>query len=226
MSKSIFDSSAWEYTPSKIAICVPTRDTVHTPFAYALSELVKVSTKAGLDIFQFFESSSVLLNQREKLVKKALQLDAEYILWLDSDMYVPPTTLLRLLAHDKDIVACNYMTRAEPFKSVAFTDIGDWDSWIPIRKSDTLQQVSAIGMGCVLMKTRVFKQLKQPYFEFTWNEKDNNWLGEDFNLFKKISKLGYEVWVDNNLSTEIKHIGQFAFGDNLRANRIKRNVHS
>lgn len=219
---SVIKKSSWKLTKKKIAICSPVRDHVDSAFAYSLAELVKVSTKAGLDVFHFFEYGSVLLNQREKLVKRAHEIEAEYILWLDSDMHFPPTLLLQLLKHDKDIVACNYMNRVEPFKSVAFTDVTDWESWIAIKPHSDLQEVQAVGLGVCLMRTELFSELDRPYFEFKWHARDENFLGEDFLLFHKLRNIGYKVWIDSTLSMDVKHIGQFAFGDNLRANRYKK----
>ena len=42
-------------------------------------------------------------------------MSADEILWVDTDMQFPEDALLRLLAHDKDIVGCNYRTRTPPY---------------------------------------------------------------------------------------------------------------
>ena len=82
---------------------VPTRDTVHSGFAFSLTQLIKTSENAGIETFLFFNSGSVLLSQRENLTKMSLEVESDYILWLDSDMTFPSTTLLRLLSHNKNI---------------------------------------------------------------------------------------------------------------------------
>ncbi len=45
---------------------------------------------------------------------------------------------------------------------------------------------------------------------------------EDFTLFKKLNDLGYKVKIDMNLSTQVYHIGTFAYGENLPVNQEKR----
>jgi hypothetical protein len=207
---------------TSVSILVPTKDTVYSHFSYSLSNLVKVSTQMGIDTHLFFDSSTILINQREKLIENAMEIESDWCLWLDSDMMFPPTTLLRLLSHNQDIVACNYMKRSFPSKSVAFTDTKDWDSWVPLDYFDELVTVEAIGMGCVLMKTNIFRNLQKPYFEYTYHSETKDWIGEDFTLFKKLNNLGYQVKVDMNLSNEIYHIGTFAYGENLPANTEKR----
>jgi hypothetical protein len=211
MKNSINNSSLWVAKPIKLAILVPTRDMVHAHFAYSLAQLVKTTSEVGIDTYLYFDSSTILLNQREKLIDEAIKMEADYVLWLDSDMMFPSNVVLKLLAHNKDIVACNYMKRSLPMKTVAYTDLNDWDSWIPMEPQEELVKVKGIGMGCILMKTEVFKKLEKPYFEFRFKEDTKDWFGEDFILQDKIQKVGYEIFVDTMLSMEIKHVGIYAF---------------
>lgn len=220
---SIFKNTIWDGASTSVSILVPTRDTVYSHFAYSLSQLMKTSVQMGIDTNVFFNASTILINQREQLIDQAIQIKSEWVLWLDSDMVFPSTTLLRLLSHNQNIVACNYMKRSYPFKTVAFTDIKDWESWVPLQTQDELVTVEAIGMGCVLMKTSLFNQLPKPFFEYTYDDTTKDWVGEDFTLFKKFNILGYEVKVDTNLSNEIYHIGSYAFGKNLPVNIEKKN---
>lgn len=221
---SLYTNTIWDGNPSKVAILVPTRDTLYSQFSYSLSNLIKVSTLMGVDTHLFFDLSTILINQRESLINQAFEVSADWVLWLDNDMMFPPTTLIRLLAHKENIVGCNYMKRAYPFKSVAYTDTSDWENWIPITYSDELVDAEAMGMGCVLMRTEIFKKLNKPYFEYTYQPKTEDWGGEDFTLFKKLNKLGYQLKIDMNLSNEIHHIGTFAYGRSLSTNESKKKV--
>ena len=219
---SIYKNTVWEGKPTSVSILVPTRDTVYSHFSYSLGNLIKTTTMMGIEVHLFFDASTILINQRENLINRAIEVKSEWVLWLDSDMMFPPTTLLRLLAHNQDIVACNYMKRSYPFKSVAFMDTNDWESWVPLQSEDELLTVEAIGMGCVLMRTSVFEKLNRPYFEYTYQPKTKDWGGEDFTLFKKLNKVGHQVKVDMNLSNEIYHIGTYAYGKNLDTNVQKK----
>lgn len=214
MSKSIQNSSIWNSKPTKLAILVPTRDTVHSQFAYCLAQLIKTTSEAGIDTYLFFDSSTILLNQREKLIENAKDIKCDYVLWLDSDMMFPSTTALRLLAHNKDIVACNYMKRSKPLKTVAYTDLTNWDSWLPLEPKDDLIKVEGVGMGCMLMKTEIFSSLQKPYFEFTYKGDTQDWYGEDFMLLTKLRLNEFNVYIDTILSMDIKHLGIYAFGNN------------
>jgi hypothetical protein len=211
MSKSINDQSIWDVRPIKLSILVPTRDMVHTHFAYSLTQLVRTTSESNVDVYVFFDSSTILLNQRENLIKKAKEVNSDYVIWIDSDMMFPATTALRLLAHNKDIVGCNYMKRSKPLKPVAYTDLTNWDSFLPLEPKDELVKVEGVGMGCLLMKLNVFESISKPYFEFTYKEDSEDWYGEDFNLLTKLREKGHEVLIDTVLSMDIKHVGTYAF---------------
>ena len=212
----------WSGVNTSVSILVPTKDTVYSHFSYSLSNLVKLTTQMGIETHLFFDASTILINQRENLIKQAIEVGSEWVLWLDSDMLFPPSVLMRLLAHNEDLVGCNYMKRSYPFKTVAFTDTSDWENWIPIQYSNELVEAEAVGMGCVLMRTKLFKELQKPYFEYTYQPKTEDWGGEDFTLFKKFNKLGHKLKIDMNLSNEIYHIGTFAYGRSMSSNSIKK----
>jgi hypothetical protein len=174
---SIYKNTMWSGVNPSVSILVPTKDTVYSHFSYSLSNLVKLTTQMGIETHLFFDASTILINQRESLIKQAIEVGSEWVLWLDSDMMFPPSVLMRLLAHNEDLVGCNYMKRSYPFKTVAFTDTSDWENWIPIQYSNELVEAEAVGMGCVLMKTALFKELQKPYFEYTYQPKTEDWGG-------------------------------------------------
>jgi hypothetical protein len=213
--KSVFSTSSWNSKKTNLAVCIPTRDTLHSAHALALAEMVKLNTQNSLDTHIFMDASTILLTQRERLATQAVELDAEYILWLDSDMVFPASTALRLLAHNELVVACNYVRRQLPAKGVAYKVIGDWQKPLPFEIYNELVEVQGVGMGCMLMKTRIFTEMMKPWFEFGWNAESNDYLGEDMLLCQKISSLGYNIKIDSVLSQELRHLGTWAFGPDL-----------
>lgn len=211
MKKSIRKSSMWDTKQVKLSILVPTRDTVHSQFSYCLAQLYKTTSELGIETFLFYDSSTILLNQRERLLEQAKKVNSDYVLWIDSDMMFPSTTAVRLLEHNKDIVACNYTKRTKPLKTVAYTNLNDWNSWVPMEPKDELVKVEGVGMGCMLMKLDIFEKIQKPYFEFRYKEDTQDYFGEDFILLSKLREQGYDVYIDTVLSMDIKHLGIYAF---------------
>ena len=208
---SLGDASMWHLNKTRLAILVPTRDMIHSQFAFCLAQMMKTNTEAGIETFLFFDSSTILLNQREHLVEEAKAIKADYVLWLDSDMSFPSTTAIRLLNHRVDVVAANYNRRTLPIKTVAYTNINDWDSWLPMEEENELIPVQGVGMGCMLMNIKCFYDIEKPYFRFQYNGEQDDWLGEDFNMQKKIRNAKYEILIDTVLSMDIKHMGMYPF---------------
>ena len=210
--KSVFSSSKWSNKIEKLAVLVPCRDTLHSAHALSLAEMVKFNTMNELDTHVFMDASTILLTQRERLATEAINIGADYMLWIDSDMSFPSTTAVRLLAHNEPVVAANYVRRQFPCKGVAYETIGDWDNPLPFEVYDDLVEVEGIGMGCILIKTSIFEEMSKPWFEFQWTPSSNDFLGEDMYLCQKIAAAGYSIKVDTQLSQDLRHLGTYGFG--------------
>lgn len=211
MKKNVFNSTTWTSKKNQLAVLVPCRDVLHSAHAMCLLEMVKFNTMQGIDTQVFMDSSTILLNQRERLATEALNLGCEYMLWLDSDMTFPATTAVRLMGHGEDIVAANYVRRQIPPKGVAYEKIGDWQRPLPFDVQDELVPVEGVGMGCFLMKTEILSKLQKPWFDFGWTPASQDWLGEDMILCQKMTALGYTINIDTMLSRELSHLGTWAF---------------
>ena len=62
------------------------------------------------------------------------------------------------------------------------------------------------------MDIGVFDKVDLPYFQF--EPVPPNYLlstGEDVYFFRKCIKAGLDVWVDHDLSQQVKHIGDFEY---------------
>ena len=191
----------------KVAICIPCRDQVQSTFTYCLVQLIQHCTKINLPTNVFMQTGSLISRQRQELAALALRSEATHILWLDSDMIFPPNVAEILLSHQLDIVACNYSTRSTPLKGVAYTKIGEWESWLRHDESQHLCEVEGVGMGCMLTRSNVFSRIPKPWFVVLWTEEFGDFIGEDFYFCKSLQQAGIKIFIDTVLSRQIKHIG-------------------
>lgn len=197
----------------KLSICVPARDSVDTSFAHCLSLLTARfygNAPAGTVMNVNFRNGTLIADQRCKLVEMSLAQDADYVLFLDSDMTFPADLVERLMAHDKDIVACNYATRRLPVKSVAFKSLDNLEHLYSFDKTG-LEECDAVGMGAMLVKTEVFKKLRYPWFQIHYMPNARLWMGEDMYFCKLAQANGYQIWIDHDLSKKIGHSGVFVY---------------
>lgn len=188
-----------------LSICIPTRDNVPIGFALSLANLTARLTQDNIKYNVHIIMGSVISDLRTQLVKDAIKSNSNYILWLDSDMHFPSDVFLKLQSHRKDIVAATYSTRCKPQRSVAFTD----EDNINTRLTDThgIHEVFAVGMGCMLVKTEVYKKLPAPWFSLEWDPIDEKFTGEDMFFCKIANYAGYSVFVDADLSNTLGHYG-------------------
>ncbi len=120
-----------------------------------------------------------------------------HVLWIDTDMQFPEDGLLRLLAHDKDIVGANYRTRTPPYACAGIYQNGDLDTMRP-----GLRLMKQIPTGFLLVKFDVFKKLPFPWFKPGLNHEPR----DDVYFCHLAQAHGYEIWCDNDLTKEIVHI--------------------
>ena len=194
----------------KVALCIPARDQVHTAFARSLALITSNLTKNNVEFSIHIVLGSVIAQSRNAIVEEVLETDADYLLWLDSDMHIPATIFERLAIHNKDITACTYSTRYKPYKNVAFIDEENIERRLTAEFG--LHKVWAVGMGCMLVKKDVYKNLPKPYYNHTYNENDNTFSGEDIWFCKLANDHNYEIFIDVDVSKNVAHLGTKAFG--------------
>lgn len=199
----------------RIAVCLPCRDTVHTGFAYDLARLSAyigaTRVPQGAKLHMFTSQGTLIVDQRQNLVREALKADADYVLFVDSDMRFPKNGFDRLVAHCKPIVAANYSTRRLPPQPVSFADEQCVKRVYTTEASAGLEKVYATGMGFMLIDTKVFKSMPQPWFQVGYSTKQHDFFGEDVFFCHQAAKHGFETFIDHDLSKEVRHIGNLEF---------------
>lgn len=191
----------------KLAICIPSRDSVPVGFAKSLANLTSTLAKNDINYDLKIMLGSVIPDLRMNLAYDSL--DSDYILWLDSDMHFPSYTFEKLKSHNKDIVAATYSTRFKPQRSVAFMDQDNIN--LRLEQQHGLHEVFAVGMGCMLIKTEILKNISEPWFKFEWNTTTKTYSGEDIFFCKIANDCGYKIFVDSDLSNELAHYGTKAY---------------
>jgi len=201
----------------RVGICIPARGQMEVTTAFDLASMVNYDAKnTKNDINLYTASGTLIFDQRNNMVKAALNEKCDYILFIDADMRFPKTTLKRLLAHKKDIIGVNATTRSEPVKPTAKNlEIQEDGScnWLPIFSNveKGISKADGIGCGVMLIKASVFNKIEFPYFYFE-QLPNGKLLGEDIYFCVKAKDAGIETYVDHDLSIEIGHVGNYTYG--------------
>lgn len=195
--------------PQKVAICTPCNDTVSAGYALDLVQLVArtLLTLPGLDLSVLQVKGTLLPHQRHQLVTRSR--DCSHILWIDADMRFPADALVRLLAHEQPIVACNYPTRRLPIEPTAERDMDG--QLFTDDDADGLIAVDTCGMGLMLVEMGVYDTIPAPWFAVGWNAKGETYASEDVFFCATAAKHGFPVLIDQGLSRQVRHVGAFEY---------------
>lgn len=185
----------------RVAVCFPSGDMVHADFALALAGLCNASADFELSIIN--NKSSIVAVARNNAVANARDFHADYLLFLDSDMVFPRSTLHRLISHREDIAGATYTKRVPPFSLLGTALDGE-----PVCDARLLTEMKTLPAGCLLIKMSVFDALREPYFRFLNDETTGLIHGEDYVFCARAREAGFRIWCDMGLSLEIGHIGQ------------------
>lgn len=187
----------------RLAIAVPALSNVPAVFANDLALLYAETSRVLPSVTLAMMVGTFVHQAREKLLHDVTELwGATHILWLDADMTFPPDTALRLLKHDKEVVAANYVTRVPPSRPTAKRD----GQSVSSHDASGLESVDHVGMGVFLMQTSVVQSLPRPRFWYSTLTET-----EDVFFCRLLKAAGHDIWIDHDLSRSVGHVGQFTY---------------
>lgn len=206
-------------SPVKVLVGVPSMDTWKADFAMSLIYMITYASQTrsherNIHMLRLWNSrGSLLPRQRTTLVKQALQMQATHVLFLDSDMMFPANTLSLLLSRGKSVIAANCAVKQIPSQSTARLK-SDKPNGTPLltgNDSVGIERVWRVGTGIMLVETRVFSEIPEPWFPFGWNEETQEYVGEDWEFCRKLEEAEIPIYIDHSLSKSVGHIGDFVY---------------
>jgi len=171
---------------------------------------------------------------RNSCAAKFLAGDATHLMFVDADIHFNPTDIVKLVAHDKDIVGGIYPQKTLPPKMVVNT----LDN---AKTEGDLVEVGTLGTGFMLIKRGVFEHMidagTQKYTDAIGLSKaeDNHqydffnctidsqgrYLTEDWSFCRKWRELGGAIWADTTIA--LAHVGYYRFQPDMGAIKIGNN---
>lgn len=181
----------------KVAIGIPYYRTVEGPTLLSCMDL-SARSAASVAMLPIGTAGCYVEDNRNGAVEYALAtgIPFDWLLWIDTDGIFPGNALLRLLAHDKDIVGANYRQRTPPYKSAGvYKKPGS--EMLP-----GLQPMEQMPTGLLLTRFEIYRKMSYPWFKpGTKNE-----ARDDIYFCRMARSLGYDIWCDNDLTKEVQHI--------------------
>lgn len=193
----------------KIFIAVPSMDTLPALFCQSLALLQRAGdTKIG------FEVGSLVYVARNSLARQAIKAEADYVLWLDSDMVFAPDLLQRMLKvcqEEKiDFLTSLCFRRKPPYTPCLFDKL----DLLPDDKGAAFSaflsvpegrfKVGGCGFAGVLLSTDVILSVGSKFDGRLFDPLPG--MGEDLSFCWRARQCGYDIWCDSAI--ELGHVGQ------------------
>ena len=201
-------------TKKKILVAIPTAKYIEVETFKSLFDLT-VPDGYELD-FQYFYGYSIS-QIRNLIADWAKRYD--YLFSLDSDVVLPKDTLTKMLDADKDIISGLYIQRIPNTHTLEVymdTPNGGCTN-IPYHliKDKGVVEIAACGMGCVLIKSEVFRKMPYPHFFYKEALSHTDTVSEDVFFCMKARENGFKVWADATIECDHKGTNFFRVKDEI-----------
>ena len=186
-----------------------------------------LAMKNGLNFtIDTLSNESNVNRARNSCAAKFLSGDATHLMFVDADIQFRAEDIVKLVAHDKDIVGGIYPQKTQPPKMVVNTLNNG-------KREGDLTEVGTLGTGFMLIKREVFTQMieagAQKYTDaigLSSVENDNQfdffnctidsqgrYLTEDWSFCRRWRELGGTIWADTSIP--LVHVGYFRFNPDM-----------
>jgi len=182
----------------KIVVAVPTTFRGVSPyFIDAYANTVITLANEHKVITRILISGEPIDKARSFLADFAVKQGADYVLFLDDDIFFDPKILEGIIKLRLPFVSGLYETRRG--KPNVMRKVGDKYIDVDYIPPDAgLIQADAVGLGCALIHTSVLKKVKEfagDYFRFTHDIITDEGYGEDVWFCDQLRKLKIPVFV-------------------------------
>lgn len=195
-------------------------------FCYATHELGKKGQTQNVDFNLILLSyESILPMARNEILTTAINGNFDALVFIDSDIYCDPDTLIRVLKSDKD-VAC--------IPAVKKSDQESYDIHLGELPEKVTEWIEAerVSTSCLVLSKKALQALSNNSTQtvFRGNSLKNicqydfaggHFMGEDIYLCEKLKLLGFKIWV--NTTSTCMHIGPKVYKGDFK--QILENVH-
>jgi hypothetical protein len=139
-----------------------------------------------------------------------MALGCTHICFIDEDMVFAPSILHVMVRRKESVVVCNYRLRTKggDFSAMSLDRVNRIQT---LESSTGLEECAFSGFGMALIDIDVFSRLEQPWFPIQWLPASKRYSTEDKPFFDRVRNAGYKVYVDQDASKMIAHVGHFVY---------------
>lgn len=208
-------------TQPRILIAVPSFD---DPSFETTISLKKLEGETPYTLATKYKKATYIHTARNGFVYDAVDLKADYLMFVDADMSFTPQGFNTLIKHglelDADLIGGLYVSRYDEriniIKKFGTNDKGE-KFLVDIKEIPTFEKpfkVDGIGTGFLLINMRVFTKIDPPFFYYPEPQEfglrpvpfPKNELGDDISFCMKVKQAGFQIFCDPTF--ELGHVGK------------------
>lgn len=208
-----------EEKPKKVLIATPTYDgKIDVWYANSLVDSIRIGTSKGIYLHPVWLSYDALIQRaRNDLIGLAVNGEYDALIFIDADIEFQPQWIFNLLDCQESVVGGTYRKKsdAEETYTVKAMLNSDGSPNLHLQKNGLIE-VQGMGTGFVKISRDALLAIwnaSEPYNDeqrgsgrmvCSVGVLDGTLMSEDIMLFKKLSDLGFKIWLDPKMTC--KHI--------------------
>ncbi len=220
---------------TRVVFCTPTTlpEFPFQGYLKSLDDTIVAFDEAGFGVgFVYVSGSCYISWARADMLKKAMDTDAEAVVFIDHDMSWSPEDMLRLVRHPGDVVAGDYRFKEDEEKYMARLAVDE--DGRPIVRDDGTIDAEQVPAGFLKVTRKAVERFREAYPElmfgrpnrefvdlFNHGAYDGLWWGEDYAFSRRWRGIGGEIHLIPDLNLT-HHLPGKAFPGNLHEFLLKQ----
>lgn len=191
----------------KVVIATPTRDRPTDAYLAALEASVPALDAAGFEHMTSFRvGSPYISHSRSEMLRKAMNVPADVVVFIDDDLSWRPEDLVRLIETPGDVVSGLYRFKTEAEEYMGAVVRGA--DGLTVRRDDGCVKADWVPAGFLKITKEMVDRLMRAHPELCYgpqfspsidlfNHGAHNgwWWGEDYAFSRRWNALGGEIWI-------------------------------
>lgn len=191
----------------KVVFATPTVKRPDGAYLESLEASIPLLDKAGIKHQAVFEIGCPYISSaRATLLRKALDAEADVVIFIDHDLSWPPDALLRLIETEGDVVAATYRFRIDEERYMGV--LKDGLDHRPVVRDDGCLKATLVPAGFLKVTREAVHRFMGAYPElifgprfnplidlFNHGARDGLWWGEDYAFSRNWCAMGGELWI-------------------------------
>ena len=177
----------------------------------------------GAEIVDVWTFGDWTPNAMTKFVNTALEIDADYLVTISSDVGWEPEAIKTLIAGDKDVATGWALGRSHPFRlhqALKYDEERKTFSVPPtkeVRDRHGWERIAATGGELVVWKADVFKRIPCDWFfgDNMQHPVTGRIMTEDYYFASRAAEYGVEIWVNWDVPLAHESAGVYTFKGDL-----------